>query len=190
VKPETSRSLSEQEELLFKTFTGYSTENGIFYKSVDDRTSPKRSGEVYDSIEDEFHNLTRLNALAPEFFVTPLKMTFDEDGNPDGYFMEQAPGHELNDYTGTISGSKNRDTSEIDPDFVKEQAEYLDTLMNIYGESHGDLHPRNVKVEPETSRITAYDPVGYDPETAASEEAREKDRERIEEWVNDLEAAS
>ncbi|MFB6244838.1 MAG: hypothetical protein ABEJ03_00655 [Candidatus Nanohaloarchaea archaeon] len=192
MKPESSRQLTDEEELLYEIQTGYETGNGIFYKSVDDRTSPERSGERYDSIEDEFRNLARLNAVAPEFFVTPLNMTFDEDGNPDGYFMEQAPGHELNDYTNTFSSSvsKNRDPEELDTEFIIEQAEYLENIMNLYGESHGDLHPRNLRVNPENSRIKGYDPVGYDPKTAGTEEARETDRERIDEWINDLEAAS
>jgi hypothetical protein len=45
-------------------------------------------------------------------------------------------------------------------------------------------------IDEETSSITVIDPVGYDRVTASTEEARQKDREKIDSWLDDLEAAS
>ncbi|EGQ43675.1 MAG: hypothetical protein J07AB43_16660 [Candidatus Nanosalina sp. J07AB43] len=104
--------------------------------------------------------------------------------------MEEAEGRELNDYTATLNGSQNLDTDQIDTDAVKHQISYLDTVMDLYGESHGDLHPKNIMIDEKTSSITVIDPVGYDRETASTEAARKKDREKINSWLNDLEAAS
>lgn len=191
-KPETSRKLGQGEEFIFQAVTGHKSDNGIFYKSDDDRTSPLRSGERYDNIEDEFNALQRLSSIAPDLFVSPLSLTYDEEGNPDGYFMENAPGEELNDYTQTYEdqASENRDLSELNTDFISQQINYMDTLMNIYGESHGDLKPWNIKVDPETSRIRGYDPVGFDRETASTKMARNEDEEQIEKILSDLDQAS
>jgi hypothetical protein len=192
VKPKKSRKLDEKEELLLETATGYSTENGFFYKSADERTSPSRFGETYDSMEEEFQALKRLKAVAPEFFVTPVAMTYDGNGNPAGYFMENAPGHELNDFTQTYTSqsSQNLDLDNLDTDFVQEQVRFLDTVMDLYGEAHGDLKPWNIKVDPETSRIRGYDPVGFDSDVAATVEARKEDRKEVMKIISDLETAS
>ncbi|NMJ77229.1 hypothetical protein GLU64_02365 [Nanohaloarchaea archaeon] len=162
----------------------------VFYKSDDDRTSPDRHGDTYDSIEDEFYSLRRLHRIAPEIVAQPIRMNYNEEGEPVGYFMEKAEGRELNDYTGTLDGSQNLDPDQIDTDVVKNQISYLNALMDICGESHGDLHPGNIMIDEETSSITVIDPVGYDRGTASTEEARQKDREKIDSWLDDLEAAS
>lgn len=117
-------------------------------------------------------------------------MNYNEEGEPVGYFMEKAEGRELNDYTATLDGSQNLNPDQIDTDVVKNQISYFNALMDIYEESHGDLHPRNIMIDEETSSITVIDPVGYDRGTASTEEARQKDREKIDSWLDDLEAAS
>jgi aminoglycoside phosphotransferase (APT) family kinase protein len=162
----------------------------VFYKSDDDRTSPDRHGDTYDSIEDEFYSLQRLHRIAPEIVAQPICMNYDEDGEPVGYFMQKAEGRELNDYTATLDSSQNLDPDQIDTDVVKNQISYFDALMDVYGESHGDLHPKNIMIDETTSSITVIDPVGYDRGTASTEEARQKDREKIDSWLDDLEAAS
>ncbi len=162
----------------------------VFYKSDDDRTSPDRHGDTYDSIEDEFYSLQRLHRIAPEIVAQPICMNYNEEGEPVGYFMEKAEGRELNDYTATLDGSQNLNPDQIDTDVVKNQISELNALMDIYEESHGDLHPRNIMIDEETSSITVIDPVGYDRGTASTEEARQKDREKIDSWLDDLEAAS
>jgi len=117
-------------------------------------------------------------------------MNYNEEGEPVGYFMEKAGGREINDYTGTLDGLQNLDPDQIDTDAVKNQISYFNALMDMYGESHGDLHPKNILIDEGTSSITVIDPVGYDRETASSEVARQKDREKINTWLDDLEAAS
>ena len=187
-----TRSLTEEEEKAFKQSTGYESEQGIFYKSSDERTSPERFGETYNDVEDEFMSLARLHRTSPWLWARPLTMTYDENGNPDGYFMQEAPGFELNDFTQTYTSqaSENRDLNQLDTEFVRDQVEYMDTLMDIYGQAHGDIKPWNIKVDPETSLITGYDPVGFDNETASTQEAREEDRKEIQKIISDLDQAS
>lgn len=187
-----TRSLTEEEEKAFKQSTGYESEQGIFYKSSDERTSPERFGETYTDVEDEFMSLARLHRTSPWLWARPLTMTYDENGNPDGYFMQEAPGFELNDFTQTYTSqaSENRDLNQLDTEFVRDQVEYMDTLMDIYSQAHGDIKPWNIKVDPETSLITGYDPVGFDNETASTQEAREEDRKEIQKIISDLDQAS
>ncbi len=106
--------------------------------------------------------------------------------------MENAPGKELNDYTQTYTSqaSSNRNLGELDTDFISQQVSYMNTLMDLYGESHGDIKPWNIKVDPETSRIRGYDPVGFDRSTASSETARKEDEKEIQKILSDLDQAS
>ena len=53
----------------------------VFYKSDDDRTSPDRHGDTYDSIEDEFYSLQRLHRIAPEIVAQTICMNYNEDEN-------------------------------------------------------------------------------------------------------------
>lgn len=187
-----TRSLEEKEEMAFEMMTGYKAENGVFYKSADERTSPERFGDEYSDIEEEYEALQRLHSIAPSLWTKPLMKTYDEEGNVDGYFMEEAPGFELNDFTQTYPSHAEQDRTDedINTEFVRTQIQYLDNIMNMYGEAHGDLTPWNIKIDPETSRITGYDPVGFDRDTAGTEKARKKDRDQIDKIISDLESAS
>lgn len=187
-----TRSLDENEELVFQSITGYSGESGVFYKSSDERVSPERFGKEYNDVEDEYEALERLHTIAPDFWAKPLLKTYDEDGNVDGYFMEEVQGFELNEFTNTYSSkvSQNRENADLDVDLITRQIQYLDNILNLYGEAHGDLKPWNIKVNPETSKITAYDPVGFDSQTASTAKARQEDKEQIDKILADLENAS
>lgn len=187
-----TRSLTDQEESTFRAATGYSGQQEVFYKSADERTSPERFGEKYSNVEEEYEALQRLHSIAPRLWAKPLMKTVNEEGEVDGYFMQKASGHELNDFTQTYTSqaSEDRDLTELDTEFVKQQVNYLDTVMDLHGEAHGDLKPWNIKVDPETSRITGYDPVGFNRQTASTREARQEDREEIQKIISDLDQAS
>lgn len=167
--------------------------NGLFYKAEADRNSPERFGETYDSIEKEYIALKELKQVYDQFmpglYAAPLDVVTDENGDVQGYVMEEVDGFEINEFTGRFP----EHTDDVDPEdhgidleVVAEQLRYIKTLKEFLP-ADGDLYDRNVMVEPGTSRVRFYDPAGFDQERAMSQRARESDREELERMIRDLE---
>lgn len=157
---------------------------GVFYKDADERNSPSKFGNRYDSIEDEYRALNYLKTahdrFMPGVYVQPLGMVVDDEGNVDGYLMEN-----VEDAVEVDELMNSPERYDVDTGRVVDQLYHLKQLKDFLP-ADGDLYPRNLLVEKDTSKLRVIDPLGLDEEEAMREERQESDKKQLDDMIDSL----
>ena len=128
---------------------GQSYGDDLFFKS----NVLRNQGPGTTNIGDEYNILQQMHSVQPHRIVQPLDLATDGAGKILGYNMEYFPGVSLADYTAHGLDIPKYTMKNIDKTIKK---------LHSKGFVHGDLHDKNILINPTTGRdFRIIDPVGY-----------------------------
>ncbi len=141
--------------------------DGSFSYGEERNNNVVRSGERYNSIEQEYRQLQKMHEAVPEHTVEPLMPVY-KDGEMAGFYMESFDGEILKDYLLDL------DTRQQ----IMEGLELVDDVESAIEEMHeedvvhGDL-TNNILYDGEEFKF--FDPVGVPKDEQAFEEMKKYD---------------
>lgn len=166
-----------------KTLETQGIMHDLTYKSSEERNSSSGVGTIEDEYEAVRYLGELYNPRMPGGYVEPVKMEYDEEGSPRGYWMEKIDGIEIGEL---INDPEDYD---INIDFVVDQLEHLKNLTE-YLPAHGDIYEGNLLVEEDTGLLRIIDPKGWDFRTAMQQTNQRKDQRELDEFIEALESHS
>ena len=141
--------------------------DGSFNYGERRNSSVARAGQRYDSIEDEYRQLQRMNEAIPEHTVEPLMPVYS-NGEMTGFYMERFEGEILKDY---LLDLDTREDIMEGLDLVDEVESAIEE-MHEQDVVHGDL-TNNILYDGENFKF--FDPVGVPKNEEAYDEMKEFD---------------
>lgn len=143
--------------------------NGVYFKSVTDRTAPIRFGKTYSDISAEYDAIVGMYNIDPEHIVRPLGLKYGNDGKVIGYEMENLDGIALTDYM-----ENHEFTNEL-----RNEIEETINKLHSNGYAHGDLNPDNIIILNNGTNFKIIDPVGFKLYFENFEAAKQLDFDRL-----------